>query len=145
MTEASDRHRYRAVEHLARVEARGDTEMLAPLRRALALLGREQVADTDDAVLILISDGQVGNEDQLLQELSGDLGRVRLHTIGVDEAVNAGFLRRLAGVGGGRCVLVDNEDRLDEALPGVIQRCARTPLATGLEVRAAGSRLSRTP
>ncbi|GJO08170.1 hypothetical protein NJB18091_50480 [Mycobacterium marinum] len=138
LTEASDRHRYRAVEHLARVEARGDTEMLAPLRRALALLGREQVADTDDAVLILISDGQVGNEDQLLQELSGDLGRVRLHTIGVDEAVNAGFLRRLAGVGGGRCVLVDNEDRLDEALPGVIQRCARTPLATGLEVRAAG-------
>ena len=33
---ASDRHRYRAVEFLARLEARGGTELLAPLRQALA-------------------------------------------------------------------------------------------------------------
>ena len=30
---ATDRHRFRAVEHLARVDARGGTELLAPLRR----------------------------------------------------------------------------------------------------------------
>ena len=33
LVEASDRNRYRAVEHLARVDARGGTEMLSPLRR----------------------------------------------------------------------------------------------------------------
>ena len=35
---ATDRHRFRAVEHLARAEARGGTEMLRPLREALDLL-----------------------------------------------------------------------------------------------------------
>ena len=35
---ATDRNRYRAVEHLARVDARGGTEMLAPLMKALQLL-----------------------------------------------------------------------------------------------------------
>ena len=46
LVEASDRHRYRAVEHLARVDARGDTEMLAPLRQALTLLGAADEATT---------------------------------------------------------------------------------------------------
>ena len=32
LVDATDRHRYRAVEHLARVDARGGTELLAPLR-----------------------------------------------------------------------------------------------------------------
>src|SRR6516162_5919729 len=73
LVEANDRHRYRAVEHLARVDARGGTEMLAPLRRALALL---RTRNTRDAVVILVTDGQVGNEDQLLRELSNDLQRV---------------------------------------------------------------------
>src|SRR5262249_26162682 len=81
LVEASDRHRYRAVEHLARVDARGGTELLAPLRQALAML-RE--ARDRDAVVILVTDGQVGNEDQLLRELSGDLRRVLVHAVGID-------------------------------------------------------------
>src|SRR5205807_10348589 len=107
--------RYRAVEHLARVEARGGTEMVAPLRQALALVGGSRNGDPRegrDAIVILVTDGQVGNEDQLLHELSGDLQRVRVHAVGVDQAVNAGFLWRLASVGGGHCELVESEERL---------------------------------
>ena len=140
---ASDRNRYRAVEHLARVDARGGTELLAPLRQALALLRgphngdiRDR-ADARDAVVILVTDGQVGNEDQLLRELSSDLKRVRMHTVGIDQAVNAGFLRRLASVGGGSCELVESEDRLDEAMHAIHRRIG-VPLAYSLALRAEG-------
>jgi Ca-activated chloride channel homolog len=140
LVEASDRHRYRAVEHLARVDARGGTEMVAPLRQALALLGGSRNGDTRDArdaIVVLVTDGQVGNEDQLLRELSGDLHRVRVHTVGIDQAVNAGFLWRLASVGGGRCELVESEDRLDEAMDAIHRRVG-TPLAYSLSLRAEG-------
>jgi Ca-activated chloride channel family protein len=135
LVDASDRHRYRAVEHLARVDARGGTEMVAPLRQALGFLRGSRGSDARDAVLILVTDGQVGNEDQLLRELSGDLQRVRVHTVGIDQAVNAGFLGRLASVGGGRCELVESEDRLDEAMDDIHRRIG-APLAHSLSMRA---------
>ena len=140
LVEANDRNRYRAVEHLARVDARGGTELLAPLRLALTLLSgphRPHNGEIRDAVVILVTDGQVGNEDQLLRELSSDLQRVRLHTVGIDQAVNTGLLRRLAGVGGGTCDLVESEDRLDEAMHGLHRRIG-APLAHSLALRAKG-------
>jgi hypothetical protein len=140
LVEASDRNRYRAVEHLARVDARGGTAMVAPLRQALALLGGSRNGDTRDArdaIVILVTDGQVGNEDQLLRELSSDLQRVRVHTVGIDQAVNAGFLGRLASVGGGHCELVESEDRLDESMEAIHRRVG-APLAYSLALRADG-------
>jgi Ca-activated chloride channel family protein len=130
---ATDRHRYRAVEHLARVEARGGTEMLKPLTEALGLLtdaGR-------DRVLVLVTDGQVGNEDQILSRTTKSLAGVRMHTVGIDRAVNAGFLGRLAAAGAGRCELVESEDRLDEAMEHIHRRIG-APLVTGLALGGDG-------
>ncbi|WP_326638155.1 VIT domain-containing protein [Streptosporangium sp. NBC_01755] len=133
LSEASDRNRYRAVEHLARLEARGGTEMLAPLEQAAALL-----ADSGrDRVLVLVTDGQVGNEDQILKRTGSRLAGVRVHTVGIDRAVNAGFLGRLAGLGGGRCELVESEDRLDEAMEHIHRRIG-APLVTDLALHAEG-------
>ena len=133
LSEASDRNRYRAVEHLARLEARGGTEMLSPLEQAAALL-----ADSArDRVLVLVTDGQVGNEDQILERTGAALAGARVHTVGIDRAVNAGFLGRLAGMGGGRCELVESEDRLDEAMEHIHRRIA-APLVTDLSLKADG-------
>ena len=104
---ATDRHRYRAVEHLARVEARGGTEMLKPLTEALGLLtdaGR-------DRVLVLVTDGQVGNEDQILStseqfvrafERSGR--RARVFGYGVGSSVNRYLIDGLSRAGKGLSV-----------------------------------------
>ncbi|HLL68514.1 MAG TPA: VIT domain-containing protein [Micromonosporaceae bacterium] len=145
-----DRHRYRAVEHLARMEARGGTELLGPLRRALDLLaGSDDAGDVParDRVLVLITDGQVGNEDQILRDIDPHLSGVRVHAVGIDQAVNAGFLGRLAAAGAGRCELVESEDRLDEAMDRIHRRIG-APLATGLRIDADGLALladTRTP
>ncbi|HEY3481250.1 MAG TPA: VWA domain-containing protein, partial [Streptomyces sp.] len=132
---ATDRHRFRAVQHLASVEARGGTEMVEPLQRAAALLAGD--AAERDRVLILVTDGQVGNEDALLSALGPRLTRLRVHTVGIDSAVNAGFLRRLAGAGGGHCELVESEDRLDAAMDAIHRRIG-TALVTGLRLGAIG-------
>ncbi|WP_156687455.1 DUF4349 domain-containing protein [Mycobacterium sp. Marseille-P9652] len=134
LVEANDRNRFRAVEHLARVDARGGTELLTPLRQALTML---RGAPGRDAVVILVTDGQVGNEDQILRELTGDMRRVRVHAVGIDQAVNAGFLGRLAGIGGGRCELVESEDRLDEAMEDIHRRVG-APLVHSIALRGEG-------
>jgi Ca-activated chloride channel homolog len=131
---ATDRNRFRAVEHLAGVEARGGTEMLEPLTQALALLLKD---GERDRVLVLVTDGQVGNEDQILSRTAKSLSGVRMHSVGIDRAVNAGFLGRLAAAGGGRCELVESEDRLDEAMDRIHRRIG-APLVTGLTVEAEG-------
>ncbi|MBO2460359.1 VIT domain-containing protein [Actinomadura violacea] len=129
----TDRNRFRAVEHLAALDARGGTEMLTPLNEACRLFaGSER-----DRVVVLITDGQVGNEDQILAQLAPRLRGVRVHTVGIDRAVNAGFLNRLAAIGQGRCELVESEDRLDAAMDQIHHRIG-APVATDLSLQAEG-------
>lgn len=128
LAEAGDRNRFRAVEHLAGLRARGGTEILEPLVRAVGLLSDS----TRDRVIVLVTDGQVGNEDQILAALSPSaLDGIRVHTVGIDRAVNAGFLGRLAAHGLGRCELVESEDRLDTAMEHIHHRIA-APVLTGI-------------
>ncbi len=132
--EASDRNRWLAIEWLAKVEARGGTELRAPLTEACRLLG----ASDDERrrpTCVVITDGQVGNEDQILAELMPAVGAARIFTVGIDRAVNAGFLQRLAAVGGGRCELVESEDRLDQVMTAIHRRISDVSI-TGVTIEA---------
>lgn len=101
--------------------------MLKPLVDALRLLTDSaepgitggQLTAARDRVMVLVTDGQVGNEDQILNTVGRSPGQVRIHVIGIDRAVNAGFLSRLAGAGRGRCELVESEDQLDQAAASI--------------------------
>jgi Ca-activated chloride channel family protein len=129
---ATDRHRFRAVEYLAKVDSRGGTEMAQPIERAVTLLDSSASVDRD-RILVLITDGQVGNEDQVLKVLGDRLKKIRIFTLGIDRSVNEAFLRRLAERGGGSCELVESEDRLDEIMAAVHRRIG-TPILTGLSL-----------
>ena len=150
LIEATDRHRYRAVEHLARLDARGGTELLEPLlgghppdsplanpanpanpanRRASGCPGPGAGAGHRWA-------GRQRGPDP--HEVTAGLAAVRVHAVGIDQAVNAGFLARLAVVGGGRCELVESEDRLDEATEHIHRRIG-APLLTGIWIDADGA------
>lgn len=130
---ATDRNRFRAVEWLAGIDSRGGTELADPLNRAAnVLIGRESGRDR---VLILVTDGQVGNEDQILRMLGDRARMLRVFTLGIDRAVNEAFLRRLAMLGGGACEVMESEDRLDEVMDKVHRRIAG-PVLTGLRLEA---------
>jgi Ca-activated chloride channel family protein len=93
------------------------------------------IPDSRNRVLVLVTDGQVGNEDQILNATSALLSGIRVHVVGIDQAVNAGFLGRLAAAGGGRCELVESERRLDAAM-AAIQRRIAAPLVTGIRLES---------
>ena len=141
LLEATDRHRFRAVEFLSRLEARGGTEMAEALARGTkALLTGDP---SRDRVLVLVTDGQVGNEDHLLAAVSKQSREMRIFTVGIDQAVNAGFLRRLAAVGGGACDLIESEERLDEVMDKIHRRIS-APLLTGVQIRLEGATIDAT-
>ncbi len=135
LVDATDRNRYRAVEALAKIESRGGTELAEPLQLAARMLAGGHL--DRERVIVLVTDGQVGNEDHILRELAPHLRSIRMFTLGIDQAVNAGFLRRLAGAGGGLCELVESEDRLDAVMAKVHRRIG-TPIATELSLRGVG-------
>jgi Ca-activated chloride channel family protein len=136
LVSATNRERFRAIEFLAKIEARGGTEIAQPLELAVRRLGGS--APARDRVLVLITDGQLGNEDQVLATVGPIWGGIRGFTLGIDRAVNAGFLRRLAELGGGACELVESEERLDEVMTSMHRRIG-TPVLTGVSMDVEGA------
>jgi Ca-activated chloride channel homolog len=140
LVEATDRVRFRAVEQIAAIDSRGGTELHAPLAQAIEMLAGGY--DDRERVVVLVTDGQVGNEDHILRELAPKLRNVRMFTLGIDHAVNAAFLRRLAAVGAGLCELVESEDRLDAVMAKVHHRIG-APIASELALHATGLEIDR--
>jgi len=130
---AIDRNRFRAVEFLATIDARGGTELASPLQQAITTLAEGD--SNRERILILVTDGQVGNEDQLLKVLGDRARGMHIVTVGIDKAVNESFLRRLAEFGGSRSwsECVESEDRLDNVMLS-IQRRIGTPVLTELKL-----------
>jgi Ca-activated chloride channel family protein len=135
LTPAQDRNRFRAVEFLARVDARSGTEMAQPLDLAVHMLSGGD--PQRERILVLVTDGQVGNEDQILRSLGERVRNIRIFALGIDQAVNAAFLRRLADLGKGACELVESEDRLDEVMAQIHRRLG-SPVLTGLRLEPSG-------
>lgn len=139
LVEASDRNRFRAAEWLAKVDARGGTEMAEPLERAAKLLAGGYLER--DRVLVFVTDGQVGNEAQLLNVLGQRLKGTRVFALGIDQAVNGAFLNRLAGLGrSGEAELIESEDRLDEVLQRLHRRVG-APVIAELSVDVDGGQI----
>ena len=128
---ATDQNRYHAVEYVSKVKASGGTNMYKPLEEASRLLSKRD--KTRQRVIVLITDGQVGNEDQLVKLVRQKARGTRVFTVGVDRAVNEGFLKRLAIPTKGLCELVESEERLDEVMKTMHQRIGR-PALTDLQI-----------
>ncbi|HXY92752.1 MAG TPA: VIT domain-containing protein [Acidimicrobiia bacterium] len=128
LTAAVDRVRYRSVEFLARLDARGGTELAQAILGAADVLGAPEPGR--DRILVLVTDGQASDEDRIVRTVADSLRGASVITVGIDEAVNAGLLRRLAA-GSGMCELVESEDRLDDVLARVVRRVA-APSVTDL-------------
>ncbi|OGQ24974.1 MAG: hypothetical protein A2138_02750 [Deltaproteobacteria bacterium RBG_16_71_12] len=139
LIEAGDRMRFRATEWLGKVASRGGTEMAPALSRAADLLGGGYLER--DRVLVFVTDGQVGNEAQLMKLLGARLRGARVFALGIDQAVNAAFLNRLAQLGrSGDAELVESEERLDEVLARLHRR-VDTPAISELSLDVQGASL----
>ena len=103
----------KAIRYVEDLSADGGTEMLPALRQAL----KSPQDSTRLQQIVLITDGQVGNEDELFELLDHRLGTRRVFTIGIGSTPNSHVMRKTAEFGRGTFTYVGNirevKDKLD--------------------------------
>lgn len=109
------------------LEAESGTEVLEAISRSL------DPKRTEDSIIILFTDGQVGNEDEILGYVSENIGSSRIYPFGIDTAVNSYFIKKLALVGRGKAEFIYPGERIDDK---VIRQFARitSPSANKIEL-----------
>ena len=93
---------------LAKIGTDGGTELLPALRHVLTI--EQRYSTQRRSHVVLITDGQVGNEEAVLQAVSGHA--LPVHCFGIDHAVNEAFLRQLAAQQRGTSVFLTPNDDL---------------------------------
>jgi len=114
---------------LAALEAGGATEMVTGIDAALAV-------PHDPArlrIVALLTDGYVGNEDQILSRVVARLGDARLFCFGVGSAVNRYLLEELAALGRGTAQVVRSDEDAAAAVAR-FQRRIDAPVLTDLHI-----------
>lgn len=97
----------RATDWVERLEAAGGTEMLPALREALADNGN---ADGRLRQVIFLTDGAIGNEQQLFETISRNRKDARIFTVGIGSAPNSFFMSRAAELGQGTFTHIGDVD-----------------------------------
>jgi von Willebrand factor type A domain len=112
---------------LAKLGTGGGTELLPALRHVLGI--HEGFSARRRSHIILITDGQVANEEAVLKEVSGKA--LPMHCFGIDHAVNEAFLRQLSGQQRGTNVFLTTNDDLARPIAILGSRLSR-PVFTHL-------------
>ena len=109
---------YKAGNFIDSLTANGGTDMAPALARALAL---PEVPGLMRQV-VFITDGAVGNETELLQQVANELGNSRMFTVAIGHAPNSWFMRKTAEIGRGSYIHIGKPDEVDEQMSALWQR-----------------------
>lgn len=121
---ATAHYTQRAQEFVRWLGASGGTEMLPALRAALSYSGEERAVERLRQV-IFITDGAVGNEAELLAELSSSLGDSRLFTVGIGSAPNTWFMRKAAELGRGTHTHIGDLNEVGSRMAALFEQLSR--------------------
>lgn len=109
------------------LESEGGTEMARPLRAALTDIAQPGALRQ----IVFLTDGQVGNEDELFRTIEANLGDARLFTVSLGTAPNGWFLRKASELGAGDSLKIadvsEARDRMAAFYAGI-----ETPVAVDL-------------
>jgi Ca-activated chloride channel family protein len=114
------------------LRADGSTELLAPMLAA--------VQQVPDGVVVLLTDGQVGNEDEMLREVCAARRSTRVYAFGIGTNVSDMLLRHLARHTGGAVEFIYPGERIDEKVVTQFAR-AVAPRITDVTITFSGSDL----
>jgi Ca-activated chloride channel family protein len=129
---ATPDHVTEALAHLGRVQADlGGTEILAPLRAIYA----QEPARGIQRNIVLITDGEVGNESDVVELARSRPGEIRVFTVGIGHGPNDYLIRQTARASGAVSLAIAPEERIE---PKVLELFAKV-MAPGIrELRIEG-------
>lgn len=119
----------KAVHYVEQLKANGGTEILPALK--MALMG--QAPSTHLRQVIFLTDGQVGNEDELFGVIRDQLRASRLFTIGIGSAPNSHFMRKAAEFGRGTFTHIGSTSEVKAQMDSIFRKLER-PVLTNLVV-----------
>ncbi|HZF20196.1 MAG TPA: marine proteobacterial sortase target protein, partial [Burkholderiales bacterium] len=111
------------------LRAQGGTEMALALD--LALNGSESGERVRQVVFL--TDGQVGNEDELFRLIRVKLGDSRLFTVGIGSAPNSHFMTKAAAIGRGTFTYIGKVEEVREKM-GALFAKLESPVLKGLKI-----------
>ncbi|WP_375770389.1 VIT domain-containing protein [Archangium gephyra] len=109
--------------------ASGGTELRQPMEAA--------VRSVPDGVVVLLTDGQVGNESEILDAVMAARGTARIYSFGIGTNVSDVLLKDMARYTGGAVEFIHPGERIDDKVVAQFSR-ALAPRVTGVEVRFEG-------
>jgi len=119
------------------LRAGGGTQMLPAL--SVALNAGVSADEEGDRLrqLIFVTDGAVGNEQQLLNLLEQDQSDARIFTVGIGSAPNSYFMEAAAIAGRGIAVFIARPDEVAPRMMALFERIERPQMA-GVQVHWSG-------
>lgn len=118
-----------ALDYVSGLEAEGGTEMFDALELALDAGTQENLLRQ----LVFITDGAVGNEQELFQLIRQELGSSRLFTIGIGSAPNSHFMSRAAEAGRGSFTYIGQVSEVQEKMQQLFRKL-ESPALTDIEL-----------
>ena len=116
-----------------KIDADGGTEML----KALQLAMPEHPTTPSGTVrqVIFMTDGQVGNEQELFSFIHARLGESRLFTVGIGAAPNSHFMRNAARFGRGTFTYIGDVQQVQERMSELFGKLD-APVMTSISVHS---------
>ncbi len=124
------------------LEASGGTEMVAPLRAALA----DSDAQSKDYLrqVIFLTDGAIGNEQEMFDILGLKRGRSRVFMVGIGSAPNSFLMTRMAELGRGTFTHIGDAQQVEARMRELFGKL-ESPAATDLKAVLDGAKGEMTP
>ena len=127
---------------VAGLEARGGTEMLAPLKAALVDQTPEERARVRQVVFL--TDGAIGNEAQIFAAIEAGRGRTRLFMVGIGSAPNGYLMSHASEIGRGTYTNIATADQVAERTRELFAKL-ESPVVTDLVARFSQGGADVTP
>lgn len=102
--EYNEENLQKAIEYVNDLQPTGGTEILNPIK--FALYQKET-----DKIILLFTDGQVGNEQEIIRYVDENIKTSRIFSFGIDTNVNSSFIKQLAKVGNGKAELIQPNEK----------------------------------
>ncbi len=122
---------------VSRLQADGGTEMMKALRLALGKQPKGEDGAGRLSQVVFITDGAVGNEEELFRYINNHLGDRRLFTVGIGSAPNSYFMRKSASFGRGTFTYIGDSGEVAEKMNTLFTKMEQAVM-TDIEVRLEG-------
>jgi Ca-activated chloride channel family protein len=123
------------------LQARGGTEMVPAMRAALT----DKISDTNMVrQVVFLTDGAIGNEQQLFETITAMRGRSRVFMVGIGSAPNTYLMTRAAELGRGAFTHIGSVEQVEERMRGLFAKL-ENPAVTGLSAKFSAAKADVTP